>query len=1225
MHRHNPRPSAPILLYCRRSLVAVLLASASVTLAATIKVPADQPTIQAGINVAAPGDTVLVSPGIYYENIDFGGKAITVTSSSGAAQTIIDGGFHNPAVTFESNETRASILSGFTIQHGGIANLFSGDAGIYVTDSAPSILNNVLTHNLCRSIHITVASPLIQNNNINNTDDPSGQCYFAGGSAIWVEGAQQRTSSALPPLPEIIGNVIEDNTQSGKEDAGGSGGAGIAVWGGNPVIQNNTIRNNKTLGTGGGINIVTGGAVVVQNLIYGNDAGSAGGLAFDFGTSGGPGPVIGFVVNNTIANNTVSGQYGYSGHPHSSQVYIWLQSSQTAFVNNIIYGSSTAPLVMCDPTWETYAQKITIFDHNDAYNSQGPLYGGTCTDQTGTFGNISANPLFLNPSASDFHLTAASPAIDAGNNSAWYLPQKDFDGNPRQQDFSGKNYPVIDLGAYESAGLLDANATLLTLVPSSYVIDAGTAFTLSSQLVSASGTPTGAVTFFEDGNQIGTAVIDASGKAILPFTGLIPGVHSFLATYPGQGAFPPAVSVVTFVVVNKYLSTLILTSSVNPSLLNQSVTFTATISSPDGTVLGPIVLTDGNTTLATLNPDSNGIATYTTGTLTIGSHFLKAYYAGDATHTSATDIINQQVVNGYPTPTTLTSSLNPAAIGQPVTFTTTTTFGSNGDTTLAAGTMTYSDGNTVLSVQPINAQSNTTATTTFTTSALTVGTHSITAILSAPNGFASAATLNQVIKGQPTTTALTATPNPANAYQTVALTASVTSIAGGLSGAITFYDGTTSLGSVPTGGANPANNFTASATLFASHLIAGTHILTAVYSGDAANGSSTSNAVTETVLLNPTATTLTATPNPSAATQLVTVTAQVSSLTSVPLLIQPCACTVTLTVAGLPPNVGSTVTLPVHDGAATFTFALGAGSYTFSAAFNGSPAFAASASTSIHQTVVPAATTLTLSASPNPAVQHQAVTLTATLAAPLSTVVPSGTLTFFDGATPFATAPFSVNTHSNTTTTTLAISTLAPGTHLITASYPGDSNFLPATSAPLSVTISPQDYTLSIANPSVTIQTQHHLGTTVALASIGGFADTIRLACTNLPIYATCTFRKDSISLSADANASTTLILDTDEVPGYASNQRPRFHPVAPITLALLFPAFLLFGFTKRRTLPIRLALLLVTAVTTLTLSSCSGRYPGNTPPGTYTINITSRGTATGVAHTAAITLTVTP
>ncbi len=66
-------------------LLSLLLSLALPTSAKTIHVPADQPTIQAGINTASNGDTVLVSAGTYYENINFSGKAITVASASGPA------------------------------------------------------------------------------------------------------------------------------------------------------------------------------------------------------------------------------------------------------------------------------------------------------------------------------------------------------------------------------------------------------------------------------------------------------------------------------------------------------------------------------------------------------------------------------------------------------------------------------------------------------------------------------------------------------------------------------------------------------------------------------------------------------------------------------------------------------------------------------------------------------------------------------------------------------------------------------------------------------------------------------------------------------------------------------------------------------------------------------------------------------------------------------------
>jgi hypothetical protein len=75
-----------------------IAAGVSASAQTIIHIPADQPTIQAGIDAAHNGDTVLVSPGTYYENIDFKGKAITVTSSAGAAVTTIDGGGNGPAV-----------------------------------------------------------------------------------------------------------------------------------------------------------------------------------------------------------------------------------------------------------------------------------------------------------------------------------------------------------------------------------------------------------------------------------------------------------------------------------------------------------------------------------------------------------------------------------------------------------------------------------------------------------------------------------------------------------------------------------------------------------------------------------------------------------------------------------------------------------------------------------------------------------------------------------------------------------------------------------------------------------------------------------------------------------------------------------------------------------------------------------------------------------------------
>ena len=96
----------------------LLLAGPSV--AGTIRVPADYPTIQAGINQAIDGDTVRVNPGTYYENLDFDGKAITVVSENGPEVTIIDGRNAGAVVTFSSGEGLDSVLGGFTLQHGSV-------------------------------------------------------------------------------------------------------------------------------------------------------------------------------------------------------------------------------------------------------------------------------------------------------------------------------------------------------------------------------------------------------------------------------------------------------------------------------------------------------------------------------------------------------------------------------------------------------------------------------------------------------------------------------------------------------------------------------------------------------------------------------------------------------------------------------------------------------------------------------------------------------------------------------------------------------------------------------------------------------------------------------------------------------------------------------------------------------------------------------------------------
>src|SRR5262245_65181591 len=120
-------------------IVALCSAISSLSFANTIHVPGDQPTIQAGVDAASPGDTVLVAPGSYVENIDFKAKNLLVRSERGAAVTIIDGNSAGSAVTCRGTGVSVCqmVLEGFTVTNG---NAFEG-GGLYIESSTTRVRN----------------------------------------------------------------------------------------------------------------------------------------------------------------------------------------------------------------------------------------------------------------------------------------------------------------------------------------------------------------------------------------------------------------------------------------------------------------------------------------------------------------------------------------------------------------------------------------------------------------------------------------------------------------------------------------------------------------------------------------------------------------------------------------------------------------------------------------------------------------------------------------------------------------------------------------------------------------------------------------------------------------------------------------------------------------------------------------------------------------------------
>ncbi|MDH4158497.1 MAG: right-handed parallel beta-helix repeat-containing protein, partial [candidate division Zixibacteria bacterium] len=149
-----------------------------------INVPADQPSIQAGINAANEGDIVLVAPGTYQESLDFTGKMITVKSAEGPQTTVITGDSSTDLVVFDEGETPGSRLEGFKLQGGRI--------GIWCQDAAPTIRRNLLVgQNISDWAAIMLGGPgmgvagdapaIIENNTVIESDH-GGICSFSRSS-----------------------------------------------------------------------------------------------------------------------------------------------------------------------------------------------------------------------------------------------------------------------------------------------------------------------------------------------------------------------------------------------------------------------------------------------------------------------------------------------------------------------------------------------------------------------------------------------------------------------------------------------------------------------------------------------------------------------------------------------------------------------------------------------------------------------------------------------------------------------------------------------------------------------------------------------------------------------------------------------------------------------------------------------------------------------------------
>ena len=400
-----------------------LLLFTSIAMAEVLYVPGEFSTIQDAIEASSNGDSVLVSPGLYPETINFEGKSITVTSlyliggdSLLIGTTIIDAQESGSVATFASGENSGSILQGFTLQNGtgndedpdGNGSYYTYGGGVYCENSNPTIKDCIIRDNIANEgggggIFCYQSSPTFIGCMIfgNETDDVGGGLY-------------SRTSSS----PEFYNCVFYDNL---AEFGGGCYMRNEST----PLMENVVFNDNTANNSGGGITLKDDADLVANGLqIINNDADGLGGgfyvnnanpqlnfaLIADNVSSSGAGAylrnssIVNF-TNVTIANNS-AGLYG-------NGIYI-RDGVELTLLNTVAWGNSSPQIYFRSEGAEVEmsVDYCIIQDGEDGIevNDNGDLNWG--------IGNLDEDPYFCSPSESDYYVRQNSSCEDGGEDGA---------------------------------------------------------------------------------------------------------------------------------------------------------------------------------------------------------------------------------------------------------------------------------------------------------------------------------------------------------------------------------------------------------------------------------------------------------------------------------------------------------------------------------------------------------------------------------------------------------------------------------------------------------------------------------------------------------------------------------------------------------------------------------------------------------------------------------------
>ncbi len=505
---------------------------------------------------------------------------------------------------------------------------------------------------------------------------------------------------------------------------------------------------------------------------------------------------------------------------------------------------------------------------------QGPLPGCSNPNPVLSFGGIVVSPAnFVVNSATQ--ITATSPATGSGT----------VDVTVSESNCSGATSPANPGDKY-TYGTPTTTTTTLSVTPSSPA-SAGQQVTVTAT-VTASGSPVasgGTVTFYNNGTTVlGTESVN-SGQAIFSSSTLPVGTYSLTATYtPSSNYAGSKTSTPTPYTITGPATTTAITvtppgsasygSPVQISaqvLLNNgvgatsgNVTFSDSVNGGPTTILGTVALTS----------TSNGVATFSTSTLPMGSNSLTASFGGNSSY-GPSSTKQAVTINITAAPTTTSLNVFPpngANYGQQVTLTATVTT-VNGSP-VASGNVNFYNNGSLIGTAPV-----TNGTATFTTTALPSGGYSLTASYPTQGNYIGSqpsAPMTGTVVGNATQTTLQANPTTQGTGGNVTLTATVTS-SGSLvaSGTVTFQNNGVQIGS---------GTVTNGVAMFSTNnLPVGANKITASYGAGGSYGGSTSSTVTVNISATPAGANFTLTANPATVTVTRPGTTGTTTLTLTPI------------------------------------------------------------------------------------------------------------------------------------------------------------------------------------------------------------------------------------------------------------------------------------------------------------------------------------------------------